>query len=74
MNNLSLFDLWLIRSFIIAWTMVGLCLAFKLVWELYYDEGGDGDGDGDGDQPVTPYGIDPQPDPGDWWKREKVSK
>jgi hypothetical protein len=30
------------------------------------------DDDGGGDQPVTPYDIDPQRDPGDWWKHDQT--
>jgi hypothetical protein len=34
------------------------------------DDDEDEDDEGGGSKPVTPYDIDPDFDPGDWWKHE----
>jgi hypothetical protein len=50
--------------------MAGLSYAWAK-WKESQSWVDDNDADeGDGDQPVTPYGIDPQRDPADWWKQE----
>jgi hypothetical protein len=52
----------------LCWSVAGLAFA----WSQWKQSKSlvDDDEDGGGDQPPTPYAIDPQRDPGDWWKRE----
>lgn len=52
----------------ICWGIGGLAYAWdKWKSSQYWD---DDDSGGDPDKPVTPYDIDPQKDPGDWWKHD----
>lgn len=57
-----------------SWAIAGLAFAFNQLRQGL-DRGND---DGSGDQPISPpddpYGIDPQRDPGDWWKHPQKDR
>lgn len=64
----------------LCWGAAGLCFAFAKLKEAQHwktlnkttvvDDDDDDNNSNGGDQPVTPYDIDPQFDPSDWWKHE----
>lgn len=61
----------------IPWGVLGALLAFKEYRDIRRDKEGDdleeGGGGGEG-KPVTPYDIDPDFDPSDWWKHDGPKK
>ena len=73
---------WTFVLLMLCWSVAGIVHAYaKLVEAKYWEEksrskGNDDDEqDSSGDQPVTPkpvtpYDIDPQYDPSDWWKHD----
>lgn len=55
--------------FAISWGIAGLAFAWcRWKESKYWANNGDEDDSGP-DKPSTPYDIDPQFDPSDWWKK-----
>lgn len=62
----------------VPWGVLGALLAFseyrKILRDKEHDDDHEGGGGGGEGKPVTPYDIDPDFDPSDWWKHDEPKK
>ncbi len=68
MKNELLLNIWFgaMAFCAVCWGVAGLGYAYDK-WRGWNS---DEDGGGGGDTPDNPFSIDPQRDPGDWWKHK----